>query len=65
MTARPGGRSAPAGPLQVGRLPAGAGAVPWWRSLRLPIAAAVALVSLATIVAVGAIVDQRSAVDGA
>lgn len=64
MTARPGGRSAPAGPLQVGRLPAGAGAVPWWRSLRLPIAAAVALVSLATIVAVGAIVDQRSAVDG-
>ncbi len=58
-----GGLATPTGALPAGR-PSAAGAVPWWRSLRLPMAAAVALVSLATMVAVGAIVDYRSAVDG-
>lgn len=37
--------------------------VRWHRSLRLPIALAVALVSLATVLAVGGIVEYRSAVD--
>lgn len=38
--------------------------VRWWQSLRLPLAAAVASVALATALAVGSVVDYRSAVDG-
>lgn len=38
--------------------------VRWWQSLRLPLAAAVASVALATALAVGSVVDYRSALDG-
>ena len=40
------------------------GAVPWWRSIRLPIALAAALVTLAVLLGAGIVVDRESAIDG-
>lgn len=38
--------------------------VPWWRSIRLPIALAAALVTLGVLIGAGLVVDRQSAVDG-